>query len=50
MKDQDFDEEDVAAALKRNTADGPGIDNLDELPDSDFRGFATEGVEKEDPK
>lgn len=36
------DAEDVKNALERQTHDGPG----DEQPgDSDFKGFATEGVE-----
>lgn len=47
--EQDFDSEDVHAALeKTDTADGPGTDNLDELPESDFESFAEDGVEKED--
>lgn len=41
------DETDVAAALKRKTADGPGDDPA---PESDFHSFATEGVEKKDLK
>lgn len=41
----DHDEEDVNALLDRETADGPGFDTEDELPPSDFDGFATEGVE-----
>jgi hypothetical protein len=40
-----FDEEDVPAVLNRETFDGFGID---EIPPSDFAGFATEGVEKEE--
>lgn len=42
------DETDVPAALERNTDDGPG--DLDNLPESDWVSFATEGVEKEDDK
>lgn len=38
------DDTDVAAALARDTQDGPG--DLGSLPPSDFAGFATEGVEK----
>ena len=46
MPEPDFDEEDVAAALKKtNTADGPGVHDLDSLPQSDFVSFATEDVE-----
>lgn len=33
---QDHDEEDVASALERDTADGSGFDSEDELPDSDY--------------
>jgi hypothetical protein len=41
---ENFDEEDVAAALERDTDDGPG----DEEPaETDFQSYATEGVEKE---
>lgn len=40
------DEEDVAAALARETHDGPG--DLDNLPESDFESFATEGVEQDE--
>lgn len=40
-----FDKKDVAAALKRETQDGKG----DEDPGpSDWNGYATEGVEKEE--
>lgn len=39
-----YDEEDVAAALERETDDGPG----DEEPgEGDFQSYATEGVEQE---
>lgn len=41
---ENFDEQDVAAALERVTQDGYGTDVI---PESDFEGFATEGVEKE---
>jgi hypothetical protein len=37
------DEEDVAAALQRETQDGKGDD---EVPESDFDSFATDGVQK----
>lgn len=43
-----FDKEDVAAALSRSTDDGPG--DLSELPESDWNGYATEGVEQEEAK
>lgn len=39
------DDEDVPAALARTTQDGPGTDDLDSLPSSDFAGFAEDGVE-----
>lgn len=39
----DHDKTDVEAALQRETQDGKGEG---EVPDSDFKGFATEGVEK----
>jgi hypothetical protein len=39
------DETDVAAALQRKTQDGKGDE---EVPESDFQSFATEGVEKKD--
>lgn len=39
------DETDVPAALERETQDGRGDEALSP---SDFKGFATEGVEKED--
>ena len=43
-----MDEEDVPAALERETQDGPGTDNLDTLPSSDFESFAEADVELED--
>lgn len=36
---------DVKRALERETQDGPGDD---EIPESDWQGYATEGVEVED--
>jgi hypothetical protein len=39
------DEEDVPMALAKETQDGRGEE---ELAPSDFKGFPTEGVEKED--
>jgi hypothetical protein len=42
------DETDVAKALERKTDDGPG--ELDKLPESNWKGYATEGVEKEDSR
>ncbi|KOX03380.1 N-acetylmuramoyl-L-alanine amidase [Streptomyces sp. NRRL B-1140] len=39
-------DDDVRAAIERtDTGDGPGTDNLDELPESDFVGFADNGAE-----
>jgi hypothetical protein len=43
----DFDDLDVPAALARETHDGPGFDNEDELPPGDFESFATDDVEEE---
>ena len=48
MTVQNFDEEDVSSALKRETQDGPGTDNLDSLPPSDFESFAEDDVEKKE--
>ena len=42
-----FDNEDVPEALKRETADGSGFDNEDQLPGSDFDGFSEDGVEND---
>jgi hypothetical protein len=43
-----FDDVDVKAALeKTDTADGPGTDNLNDLPESDFVAFAEDGVEND---
>jgi hypothetical protein len=42
---ENYDEEDVAAALERETDDGPGDDDPGE---GDFNSYATENVEKED--
>lgn len=39
------DEEDVDAALGRETEDGPGFGDESQLPDEDFDGFATDDVE-----
>ncbi|WP_405561131.1 hypothetical protein OHV08_48455 [Streptomyces canus] len=48
MSEKSFDHEDVKAALKEtDTADGPGTDSLDSLPESDFVAFAEDGVENE---
>jgi hypothetical protein len=43
-----FDTEDVPAALARTTADGSGFASEDELPESDFAGFAESDVENEE--
>ncbi len=39
--------EDMKDLLHRETADGPGTDDLDSLPESDFDGFAETDVEQE---
>jgi hypothetical protein len=46
------DEADVERALKRKTQDGSGFTSEEELPESDFEGFAEQDVEmsEEDPK
>jgi hypothetical protein len=51
-KKDHFDDTDVESALKRKTQDGSGFTTEDELPESDFEGFAEEDVEmsEEDPK
>lgn len=46
MTEQNFDAEDVPAALERETQDGPGTDDLDSLPESDFISFAEDDVEQ----
>lgn len=40
-----YDDEDVPAALERETEDGSGFESEDELPESDFDGFAESDVE-----
>jgi len=45
MNIQNFDTEDIPAALERETQDGPGAEPL---PPGDFVSFAESGVEKED--
>lgn len=48
MPEKNFDDEDVKAALARTDAGhGPGTDNLDDLPESDFVAFAEDGVEND---
>lgn len=44
------DDEDVPAALERETQDGSGLENDDEssLPESDFAGYATDDVEDDE--
>lgn len=39
------DEEDVPAALERDTEDGSGFADESELPESDFDGYAEDDVE-----
>lgn len=48
MTEQNFDEVNVAAILARKTKDGPGTDDLDSLPPSDFISFAEPDVEKKE--
>lgn len=50
MAGQNFDKEDILTALERDTQDGPGTDDLDSLPESDFVSFAEADVEQEDVK
>jgi len=45
---ENHDDEDVAALLERDTADGPGTDDENTLPESDFVSFAEPDVEMED--
>lgn len=47
---QNFDEEDVKAALERTTQDGPGTADLTSLPAGDFESFADTDVEQEEDK
>jgi hypothetical protein len=47
VPEENHDDEDVPAALERDTADGPG-DDESSLPESDFESFAEADVEKED--
>jgi hypothetical protein len=42
-----YDDTDVDKALERETADGPGFENEDELPESDFDSFSEDGVEND---
>ncbi|WP_405524285.1 hypothetical protein [Streptomyces canus] len=47
MSEKSFDHEDVKAALEEtDTADGPGTDSLDSLPESDFVAFR-KGIEND---
>ncbi len=46
MSDEVDHEEEVRKALARTTYDGPG--DLESLPESDWQGYATEGVEVDD--
>jgi hypothetical protein len=50
MVEQNFDEEDVKAALERETHDGPGTEDLASLPASDFVSFTEPDVEQEEIK
>ncbi|MFJ3623256.1 N-acetylmuramoyl-L-alanine amidase [Streptomyces iakyrus] len=50
MPENNVEAEDVKAAIERpDTGDGPGTDNLDDLPESDFAGLAVDDVEA-DPR
>lgn len=43
MPEKNYDDEDVKAAIERpDTGDGPGTDNLDDLPESDLVGVAVD--------
>ena len=48
-KKDNYDDEDVTAALGRVTSDGPAEDNFDpnELPESDFVSFSEDNVEND---
>lgn len=48
VPDENHDDEDVPAALARETQDGPGTDDESSLPESDFESFADPDAEKED--
>lgn len=39
------EEKEVAAALARETQDGPGFESVDELPDEDFAGYTDDDAE-----
>lgn len=41
------DDTDVESALERETHDGSGFENTDELPESDFESFPTDNVEND---
>jgi hypothetical protein len=43
----EHDEEDVKAALERETKDGSGFESEDELPESDFDSFSEDNVEND---
>ena len=45
MSEQNHDDEDVPVALARVTQDGPGTDDLTQLPPGDFESFAESDVE-----
>lgn len=45
MPEKNVDDEDAEAAIERpDTGDGPGTDNLDDLPENDFVGFTVDDV------
>jgi hypothetical protein len=46
MPEKNVGDEDMKAAIERpDTGDGPGTDNPDDLPESDFVGFAEDDAE-----
>jgi hypothetical protein len=47
MPEKNYDEDVKAAPEKTDTSHGPGTDNLDDLPESDFVAFAEDGVEND---
>ena len=47
MPEKNYDDEDMKAVLEKTDTDGPGTDNLDDLPESDFVAFAEDDVENE---
>lgn len=48
MTEENFDGDDVAVALARETEDGSGVDDINSLPPSDFISYAEDDVELDD--